>query len=410
MMMRPPVLPLSAARVQRGLTLVELLIGMALGLMIVLALFTLLINVSRNNAELARTNSVIENGRFAQQVLETDLVHAGFWGGFVPTFDDLSVSAAIGSASNATTVAFPAALPDPCAAYPADWTTGYKAQLVAIPVQVYAVPASGTSPVCAAVIATAQPSSDVLVVRHAAPCAATAGATEQECQDVAGNMYFQTSRCANDAASWVLSATAADLSLRNGKCDAAPLVAKYRFVSTLYWVRRFFVTDGDGIPTLVRTRFQLVGGNLAHQGTETLIDGIQAMRVQLGVDNVSKPAAAGGTGTTLTAAMFQNEVTWGSTANQYTPTNRGDGNADAYVTCNDAAAPCSVPFNLANTVAVRVSFLARASSPTPGYTDEKSYSLAGSTVAAANDRFKRHVYTQTVRLNNISMRREVPPP
>jgi type IV pilus assembly protein PilW len=409
-MKRMPIPAFPAARAQRGLTLVELLVGMALGLMIVLALFTLLVNVSRNNAELARTNSVIENGRFAQQVLETELVHAGFWGGYVPTFDDLSVTAAVGTTSNATTVAFPTALPDPCAANPTGWSTAYRAQLVAIPVQVYPVPASGTSPVCAGVINTAQPNSDVLVVRHAAPCAAAAGASELECQDVAGNMYFQTSRCGTDAANWVLSATTADLVLRNGRCDAAPLAPKYRFVSTLYWVRRFFTTDGDGIPTLVRTRFQLAGGNLAHQQTEALIDGIQAMRVQLGVDNVSKPTVAGAAGTNLTAAMFQNQVTWASPANQYTPTNRGDGNADAYITCNDAAVPCSVPFNLANTVAVRVSFLARASSPTPAYRDEKSYTLAGTAVAAANDSFKRHVYTQTVRLNNISMRREVPPP
>ena len=61
---------------QPGFTLVELMISMVIGLFIVLALLTLLINVNRNNSELTKTNRVIENGRFALQLLETDVSHA----------------------------------------------------------------------------------------------------------------------------------------------------------------------------------------------------------------------------------------------------------------------------------------------------------------------------------------------
>jgi type IV pilus assembly protein PilW len=173
------------------------------------------------------------------------------------------------------------------------------------------------------------------------------------------------------------------------------------------------VTPGDGVPTLVRTRFQLVGGALAHQETETLVDGIQSFRIQLGVDNVSKPTAAGGTGHALTTADFQQDVGWASTTDTYTPTKRGDGNADTYITCATGTLcsdPVQAPFNLANTVAVTVGVLARASSATPGWVDNKTYNVAGSTLGPFNDAYKRHVYTETVRLNNISMRREVPPP
>ncbi|MDB5954833.1 PilW family protein [Ramlibacter sp.] len=398
---------------QRGFTLVELMVAVTLSLLIVLALLTLLINVNRNQAELARTNSVIENGRMAQQLVAADLGHAGFWGGYVPTFDDLSIAGDAGTANSATTVAFPTALPDPCAAV-STWNTDYKAGLIGIPLQVYEVSATGDSPVCSGIItpAVAQPNSDVLVVRHAAPCVASASAGDPECLNTAGNMFFQLSRCPNDAATWILSATAADLALKDATCTAAaPL---YRFTSTIYWVRNYFITPGDSVPTLVRTRFQLAGGSLGHQQTETLVDGVQALRLQLAVDNVSKPATAGGTGTALNTASFQRDVGWSSTSDRYTPTNRGDGNADTYLTCADAAAPCSDPaqgpFNLANTVAVTVGILARAGSPTPGYVDAKTYSLAGSTVAPFNDHFKRHVYTDAIRLNNVSMRREVPPP
>lgn len=402
-----------ARTLQRGLTLVELMVGVALSLLVILAMLTLLMNVNRNSTELARTNSVIDNGRMAQQLIESDLVHAGFWGGYVPTFDDLSVTGAVGSVNDAMTVTFPTALPDPCAAV-ATWNTDYRAQLIGLPLQVYQVSSSGASPVCASIItpATAQPNSDVLIVRHAAPCVANASASEPECLNTAGNMFFQLSRCPTDTARFALSATATDLVLKNGTCATTAPV--YRFVSTIYWVRNYFMTPGDNVPTLVRTRFQLQGGVLAHQNTETLVDGIQALRIQLGVDNVSKPTVAGGTGTTLTTTLFQQDVGWASTTDTYTPTKRGDGNVDAYVTCAASGSPCSDPvqgpFNLANTVAVTVGVLARASSATPGYTDVKSYSIAGSNIGPFNDAYKRHVYAETVRLNNVSMRREVPPP
>jgi type IV pilus assembly protein PilW len=349
----------------------------------------------------------------AQQLIEADLVHAGFWGGYVPTFDDLSVTGVVGTVNDAMTVAFPTALPDPCADV-TTWNTDYRAQLIGLPLQVYQVSSSGASPVCSSIItaATAQPNSDVLIVRHAAPCAANASASESDCLNTAGNMFFQLSRCPTDTARFALSATAADLVLKNGTCGAtAPL---YRFISTIYWIRNYFMTPGDNVPTLVRTRFQLQGGVLAHQNTEVLVDGIQALRIQLGVDNVSKPTVAGGTGASLTTVKFQQDVGWASTTDTYTPTKRGDGNVDAYLTCASSPSPCSDPvqgpFNLANTVAVTVGVLARASSSTPGYTDVKSYSIAGSSLGPYNDAYKRHVYAETVRLNNVSMRREVPPP
>jgi type IV pilus assembly protein PilW len=399
--------PRAQAALQRGLTLIELMIGITMSMLIVLALLTLLINVNRNNTEMTRTNSVIENGRFSLQLLEADLSHAGFWGGFVPTFDDLSVNAAV-TTNTFTVVAFPTALPDPCAAYPADWTLQYKAGLIAIPIQAYSIPSSGTSPVCASVITAAQPDTDVLVVRHAAPCPASATASDTDCQNTAGNVFFQLSRCATDAAAYALSATATDLVLNTGTCGA--LAPTYRFVSTIYWIRRYFLADGDGIPTLVRSRFQLVGGVLAHANTDTLIEGIEGFRAELGIDKVSKPLVAGGTGTTLTSASFLDAVNWASSTTLYTPTNRGDGNADSYIVCSDAAVPCSDPFNLANAVAIRIDALVRASSQTPGYTTGRTYRVGGTTMGPFTDGYKRHVFSQTVRLNNVSMRREVPPP
>ena len=89
--------PMKTARPpsQRGFTLVELMVSMVLGLLIVLALITLLINVNRNNSELSRTNRLIENGRFALQLLQADVAHAGYWGGHVRQFDDSTGSTSV---------------------------------------------------------------------------------------------------------------------------------------------------------------------------------------------------------------------------------------------------------------------------------------------------------------------------
>lgn len=403
-----------AAGSQRGFTLIELMIAITISMLLVLALLTLLTNVNRNNTELTRTNSIIENGRFSLQLLDADISHSGFWGGFVPNYDDLAATAAPGSVSDALTVAFPTAVPDPCAAYnAANWTTAYKAQLIALPVQVYSIPSSGASPVCASLMTSggawvAQPGTDILVVRHAAPCVASATASDADCQDTAGNLFFQASRCGSDTATYVLSDVAADFSLKKGNCTTASDI--YRFVSTIYWVRKYFIDPNDGIPTLVRSKFQSAGGVLAHAGTETLIEGVQGFRVQLGIDNLTKPLTSGVTGSTLTSSSFTFAVSWASTTQYYTPTNRGDGNADTFVTCSDASAPCSDVFNLANAVAVKIDVLMRASSKTPSFTDGRTYTVGGSTMGPYSDGYKRHVFGQTIRLNNVSMRREVPPP
>jgi type IV pilus assembly protein PilW len=98
-----------------------------------------------------------------------------------------------------------------------------------------------------------------------------------------------------------------------------------------------------------------------------------------------------------------------------------DGAPDTYVRCPladisaDTTAPSTHPAatvctadQLANVVAVKVYVLVRSLTATPGYTDGKTYSLGTTTLGPFNDNFKRHVFSSTVRLNNISGRRETP--
>lgn len=457
-MSRRPNVPAHPAR---GLSLVELMIAIAIGMVVVAALLALYVNVTRTNNEMAKMNRQIENGRFAIQLLRNDVEHAGFWGPYVPEFDDLTTVAAPLDA--------PTALPDPCLAYSAaNWTGAHLSNLIGIPVQ-------GDAGTCA--LGNQEPGTDVLVVRHAMNCVAGVGGCEAE---TAGKLYFQSSQCekeisglaqggssttivldkdapspadpqdyvgllirivdgkgaspseshtitAYDAGSKTATVdppwTVADPDnssvykfglgyvLGTGghvlsKRDCATPADKRKFVSNIYYIRDYAVNPGDGIPTLMQSSFDLAGGTLKHQPEQALIEGIEGFRVMYGIDSVAKGGATGN---------YTQPVTWVNPYQKITPTNRGDGVAEGdyvnatQVVCNGATngvLPDRCP--AANVVAVRIFVLARSLERTPGYTDTKTYQLGDLAMGPFNDDVKRHVFSTTVRLVNPAGRRDTP--
>ena len=194
------------------------MVSMAIGLLIILALIILLVNVNRNNTEMTKTNIVIENGRFALQLLESDIVHAGYWGGFVPSFDDLTTVGA--------TTDVPNAVPDPCLPYTTPWSVQDMANFIGISVQSYEVPAS----VCTSRITNAKASTDILFVRHLETCVPGVG----NCPAISmGDLYFQVSRCgdvapvpnptsSNPAYAWAPYPAASAASSPSAACHSAP--------------------------------------------------------------------------------------------------------------------------------------------------------------------------------------------
>jgi len=378
----------SGARLaERGFGLVELMVSIAIGLVLIAALVALFLGTTRNNREMSTANSMIENGRFAIQLLEGDIVHAGFLGTFVPQFDDATAGGVPGD--------LPTAVPDPCLAFnPTNWNAAYVRNLLGIPLQAY-----DTDAVCAAPagpVADMVANTDMLVVRHAETCAAG----EAGCEAVTANkLYLQGSLCNDDINDFVFGqAGVSTFDLRRIDCAATPVADIRRFVSNIYYVRGFAVVAGDGVPTLVRSIFDLSGTTPQHLAAVPLVEGIDAFRVELGVDNLS------GTGAAINYTVA---TEWEDDDTKDMATNRGDGIPDGpFIRCTTAA-PCGVD-DLINTTAVRIWVLARSREPTSGYTDTKQYTLSGTTYGPYNDAFKRHVYTTTVRLPNISGRRERP--
>jgi type IV pilus assembly protein PilW len=333
---------LSAHRRQRGFSLIELMIAITIGLLIILALTALYLNITRNNSELAKANSQIENGRFALQMLESDLVHAGYWGELNP----------------AAATAIPA---DPCLAG-ASWDAAFKANMLGIPVMGYD---SATVPATCAMVSGALAAGDVLMVRHAHTC--PVGSTECDGGADTGP-HIQVSTCTKTPeAAYVIDSTT--FPLREKGCSAT-IAARRKVVTNIY-----YLATSNGQPTLMRVSM----ANGAYQTLQPLVEGIEAFKVEYGIDNLGKNGLA------------------------VSASNPGDGSADSYL-----SVPPTTLDQLGNIVAVKVHVLARNLEKSPGYSDSKTYQLGGTPFAPADAGYKRHVFSTTIRLVNPSGRREAP--
>lgn len=366
---------------QTGFSLVELMIAMVIGLVMMTTVVQLFTGISRSSADMASTNEQIENGRFSIQIMEEDVVHGGFWNGYVPQFDDLTATGAPGD--------IPTAIPNPCLDY-TSWTTAYKTELLGIAVQTYDEVPTG----CEAVITNKKANTDIVVVRHADTCVAGATNCEADTSATASpKVYFQPNFCGTTTASaydYVLSTSGFSMKKRNCTTDAE----KRKYIEHIYYIS----TDN----VLMRAEFG-GGGGTSWGDAKPLISGVENLVVELGIDSISD------NGTNITSGStkpYTQAISWANSSVKNSPTNRGDGAPDQYVHCTTAS-PCTLD-QLINVVAVKLHVLVRSSNVTRGYTDTKTYTLGSTSISAPNDGYKRHVYSATVRLNNVSARRETP--
>lgn len=349
-------------QLQRGLSLVELMISITIGLLILSAMATLFTNQSRIRSELDKSNRMIDNGRYALEVLSDNLRMAGFYGNYMPG-------------------GVPTATPDPCdlAAITNPATNlnvlrhhvqGYNA--AAATSQIASLPAFCGFTYTAGSLTTLKPGSDILVLRRATSTTPVAAAAA-----VAATTYLQVSNCTTDTVSYQVSPGTADFTpLHNKDCTTPAGLRPFK-------VQIYFVSSdnnvGDGIPTLKRMELDPSTGAFV---TTPLVEGIEYMQVEYGLDTNT------------------------------------DGAADSYI-----AAPAAADWP--NIMSVRINIIARNIEATTGYTDTKTYSLglAGDvgpfnaapynaapypTTYPKLENYKRHAYTQVVRLVNPSGRREVP--
>jgi type IV pilus assembly protein PilW len=250
--------------VARGFTLPELLVAVAVGMLILAGMTTLFVRNSRAQQSVERANRQIENGRYAIDVMATDLRNAGYYGEYDPT-----------------ELPTPPGVPDPCAL-----TVG--ALQAALPLHVQGYDAGATMPSC---LSDQKSGTDVLVVRHTRAC--VEGDPNCDASDPAGPL-FQASLCNNpselgsgnsadhyalDIDPTKLTRHARDCTQVAGSGTLAPL---RRLLTHIYFVANND-KDGDGIPTLKRAELRLVNGNLQFVPVP-LVEGVDTLQLQYGMD------------------------------------------------------------------------------------------------------------------------------
>lgn len=324
-----------------GFSLVELMISVTIGILIVLGLTTIYSGTSRTNRDMTQMNLQIENGRAAQQILAEDLSHAGFWDRFAP--DPAVVTA----------------LPDPCLGFSTPWADEDIDNRLAIGTSSLDTP-PGT---CDTVLTDKKADSDVLVVRHADTCSTgevlTGGGN---CPGlVATEVYFQAI-CNSPPDRPTVAKTGFSTTTPSCAPAGSGAFPIRRYISNIYYIR-----DGNP-PALMRSSF--VGGvQTTPDDDDVLIEGIESLVVEYGIDSAGN-----------------------------------DGTVDQIVRCT-AAAPCSAT-TLSNAVTATLHILSRNLEPRAGHNDTKTYNLGDDVeLGPFNDSYLRNVYSTTVRLTNISIRR-----
>lgn len=355
------MLPTFAPRRHRsaGFTLAELMISMGVGMLLLAGMATLFVNNNKAQTELEKANRQVENGRYAMQLISSDLNNGGYYGEFDPT-----------------PLPAPPATPVVCAS-----TLDQVRQALPAPVQGIDNATSADAPCLTGLKA----GTDALIIRRVETCFAGVG----NCAPVsAGGMLFQGALCmrndqlgSTDTSNHYRLDTDPSMLNRRARNCVGPtdgdLAKIRRFLVHIYYIASNH-KPGDGIPTLMQAALTASPSGALTWNVQPMVEGIENLQVEYGVDNNADKMPD----------LY--------TANPLSATN--------------CAAACATT-NWLGVVVAKVNLLARNTKPTRGFVDTKSYSLgldvsqSDNLVAAANDQFKRHVFQSAVAIPNTAGRR-----
>ncbi|WP_342116137.1 PilW family protein [Pseudoduganella sp. OTU4001] len=343
---------------QRGFTLIELMVAVAIGLLLLAGLSSLFMGNNQAQLEIERANRQVENGRYAMQLMTGDVRNAGYYAEFDPAV-----------------LTMPAAPPDPCST-----DIAVIRGAIALAVQGY----DDKNPIdCLADVRT---KTDIMVVRHTHTCVVGAADCDAATE---GGPFFQASLCnqsyelgSSDLTKhYQVSALATGFTLHKRNCTETPgsgsLADLRRLLTHIYFIANNSMA-GDGIPTLKRAEVVSKNGVVSVQ-IVPLAEGIENMQVEYGIDTDNN-----------------------GVADIYTP--------DVEKAGGCASSACAVA-NWSNVVSVKLHLLARTLSPSVTHTDTKSYVLGlddngrQNVINAKRDKYKRHVFTSVIGLPNVAGRK-----
>ncbi|MEN8821698.1 MAG: PilW family protein [Abyssibacter sp.] len=317
---------------QTGFTLIELMVSVVIGLLVILSIGIVFTESSDNYRQDERMSAVQDNLRFAMAQLTADLEMTGFW---TELHDPTDIDVSDASLSISTDCGD---------------TAGW-AWVLTEPLEALDNPTAAEANAAFGCIDTGEvvPGQDIIAIKRVLGATTAAGALED------GTTYLETNGTEGQLFR-SLSATNTPTTPLTGT------VTNWEYHPTIYFIRDYHVTDGDGIPTLCRK--YLLGSSSPAFSTECIAPGIERMQFEYGVDS------------------------------------NANGSADRYFTADAVT-------DMDDVVSVRVMLLARSERPHAAYTNAKTYRMSNAGDYTPADNFYRRTAMSVVQLRNTARLRFV---
>lgn len=354
--MKPDFVSLTIMHRQRGLSLIELMISIGLGLVVLAALTSVFVNNSANRRDLDRSAVVLENGRYALSVLNSDLALAGYYAGLVTPTGTTAL---------------------PCSTTVTGWQTS-----LARPVQ--GSNHTGASSSDMPCITTRKANTDAIFIQRASSCVA-GPTTAAGCTGVtAGAAYLQVSECGDEylTTPFRLSTDATTLTLRSTVVPTGGTPACSTTAATVAPIRKFYrsIYYVDSANILWRLDIDADSAALPPGTAVQIASGIENMQVEYGSDT-------NGDGAPDTFASAPAD--WGQVV----------GARVSLLVRADSAAPAYTDD--------KSYFLGDVCSLPSGSACPAPYAASTPIVRTASDQqFKRHVFSSYITFSNIVGRRQ----
>lgn len=331
---------------QSGFSLVELMVGMALGLMLIAGAASIYLATKRSYVEVEQVAALAENARFAEQIVAASLRQMGFFGELSAVSVDVDPNLTAGPLVGDCTS------PAEAGAYNLA-RLGYAAT----------VDNTGAALGC---IDDGVADTDVLVIKRALSQPFTSGSRDPDVNDPPSGV-IDTPGALQDGRTYVMTNNitgvlfdgAAPPSITAG--GQVPGGSAWPYQYEVFYIRQVDA-DPDAPRMLSRRVLSYDPATLAMKfTTEDLAEGVENLQLLFGYDS------------------------------------DGDGEVDSY------RDPSAIGGNWPGVESVEVFMLVRSATRDTQYIDEKTYQLGDTTVDPTNDHFRRMLSHTSVSLRNLKL-------
>jgi type IV pilus assembly protein PilW len=335
---------------QAGFSLVELMVGLTLGLMLIAGAISIYLATSQSYREVEQVAALTENARFAEQIVGESLRHMGFLGEVTANKVEVAagLTAPLGDCSGAA------------GAYNLT-RLGYAAT----------IDSSGDALGC---ITDGVEGTDVLVIKRALPQPFSAGPRVRDPNDPPSGT-INTPRALENGRTYVMTNNVAGLLFKsNGASPTVPSITTggeipggnaWEYQYEVFYIRE--VDPDPSVPKMLSRRVLSYNAtaDAMEFTTEDLAEGVENLQLLFGYDS------------------------------------NGDGDVDTY----EELAAIETGGNWQDVASVEVFMLVRSATGDTQYTDKKTYQLGdpNDPIGPLNDNFRRLLSHTSVSLRNLKL-------